>query len=225
MPSLLFNRNPLVLSGGIEQPLTQEIKSTPGLWNASLDDALRFGGDVTRSAVRAMNIRHDRRNIVVDVKVHMLMPGFMPAIPGYHTDGVPRGPELNPAGKGDPNIWAQTSRVERAPRYHLLITGTGCLTRFVTERVKLEVPKKPTPNLYKIITRQIKQLKPLTSLAPSCQVVEWDWWNLHTAVPATKHEWRYLIRVTETDHIEPQKDLREVLRTQQQVYVPAEFGW
>lgn len=61
---------------------------------------------------------------------------------------------------------------------------------------------------------------------PDGQVVEWDWWELHTAQQARAPGWRYLIRVTETDYLEPQKDLRLVLRNQQQVYLPTEkFGW
>lgn len=64
-----------------------------------------------------------------------------------------------------------------------------------------------------------------TIRAPSCQVVEFDWWDIHQGVVATKKEWRYLIRVMETDFCEPERDLRNVIRTQQQVYAPIDFGW
>jgi hypothetical protein len=53
-----FSRNPLKYAGVIEEPPVLEIKNTFGLWNASLDDAVRYGGEVTREAIRAMNIRH-----------------------------------------------------------------------------------------------------------------------------------------------------------------------
>lgn len=226
MTKVLFSRNPLVYGKSLLfTPSTLDIKSTPGLWTASVDDALRYGGDLTRAAISAINIRGDRKYVVVDVKVHMLMPGFAPAILGYHTDGVPRGPERNPASKHDPDILAQEDPTLRSPRYHLLVTGTGCLTKFVQNPIELEVPDEPDPSLYKLITQQVRRINPHTVSIPSCQVVEWDWWNIHTGVLAQKHEWRYLIRVTETDFIQPQSDLREILRTQQQVYVPAEFGW
>ncbi|MFP8823477.1 hypothetical protein, partial [Enterobacter cloacae] len=81
-----------------EKPSQDDIKNTQGLWNASFDDAFRFGGDVTRAALQAINLRGDKKHIVVDVKTHMLMPGMIPAIPGWHTDGVPRGGKsLSPA--------------------------------------------------------------------------------------------------------------------------------
>jgi hypothetical protein len=230
MKKFLFNRNPVVVGNSIDEPAVEALKNTPGLWNASLDDALKYGGEITRAAIGAMNLRFDRKHIVVDTKVHMLMPGFYPCIPGWHTDGVPRGPELNPAGKGAPNIFAQDSMA--STRYHLLVTGSGCLTKFLTSPLTLNIPDEPTTDLYKLADGQVRDMFEGRDMcgftaesAPSCTVVEFDWWTLHTGVKATKHEWRYLIRVTETDHFTPQTDLRQVIRTQQQVYVPESFGW
>jgi hypothetical protein len=65
----------------------------------------------------------------------------------------------------------------------------------------------------------------LVTTIPTCTVMEFDWWDIHTGVIATKKEWRFLIRVTESDYYEPQKDLREVIRCQSQVYSPYNFGW
>lgn len=59
----------------------------------------------------------------------------------------------------------------------------------------------------------------------SCTVIEFDWWDIHTGVIATGNEWRFLIRVCESDYYEPRKDLREVIRIQSQVYSPTNFGW
>lgn len=224
---VLFNRNPLKFGKTIEQPQQDEIKNTPQLWNASLDDALKFGGDLTKAAIGAMNLKFDRKYIIVDTKIHMLMPGFYPSIPSWHTDGVPRGKELRPDIKGVPNIYAQE---DMAPsRFHLLVTGEGCLTEFVAQPIILDCPNEPTTDLYKFMNEEIEELKGNEGLniatTPSCQAVAWDWWSIHRGVQATKHEWRYLIRVTETDHMEPQTDLRKILRTQIQVYVPESFGW
>lgn len=56
-------------------------------------------------------------------------------------------------------------------------------------------------------------------------VYEFAWWDLHRGMAASKDMWRYFIRVMETDHLAPKTDLRSVIRTQQQVYVPLEYGW
>lgn len=226
---LLFNRTPPQLGKSIEQPGDELVKNTLALWNCSVEDAVKYGGDLTRAAVGAMDIRGDRKYTVVDTKIHMLMPGFYPAIPGWHTDGVPRDAERNPAHKGDPDILAQEDLSIRPHRFHLLVTGNGCLTEFMHDPLTLDVPDRPSTALYKTVTEQVDahvKAAPLSAIpCNSCQVTTWDWWNLHRGVAATKHEWRFLIRVTETDYFAPQTDLRKIIRTQQQVYAPVEFGW
>jgi hypothetical protein len=224
-----FNRNRLRLAGQIEQPSDELVKNTLGLWNCSVEDALRYGGDLTRSAIGAMNIRNDRKYVLVDTKIHMLMKGFCPAIPGWHTDGVPRGEERNPAGKGLPNIHAQEDESIRPPRFHLLVTGEGCLTHFLAgTNIEVPVPAEPSKELYKNMSTYVNNLVKQghdVIQATSCQVTEFDWWDIHQGIVASKSEWRFLIRVCETDHIPPKSDLREIIRTQQNVYVPSEFGW
>ncbi len=237
MIKMTFNRNPIVTAGTIEQPSMDEVRNTPQLFNASLDDALKYGGDLTREAIGAMNLRLDKRHVIVDTKVHMLMPGFYPAIPGWHTDAAPRGPESNPLnsqGPNPPNLFLQEEN--SSPRFHLLVTGEGARTDFIAERdIDLLIPDEPDTSLYKRMTDYIKNCSYSFAPAeypkftyitiPTCTVWEWNWWEVHTAVPATKNEWRFLIRVTETDYSEPESNLRNIIRTQSNVYVPESFGW
>lgn len=223
----LFNRNPLVMGKTMPYPTMDDVKTTFGLWNASIEDAIKFGGDVTREAIQAMNLRHDRKNLIVDTKIHMLMPGFSPSIPGWHTDGAPRDKNKNPQGKDVPSLADQENEL-RPNRYHLLVTGSGCLTRFIAQPLELDVPDKDYSlyaNLSDKVQSLIKENKVDTLEVPTCQAIEFDWWDIHTGVLATKHEWRFLIRVCESDFYEPQKDLRKVIRVQSQVYSPANFGW
>ncbi|UNA02646.1 hypothetical protein [Enterobacter phage vB_ExiM_F5M1E] len=222
-----FNRGEVQFGNKIEKPSQDDIKNTQGLWNASFDDAFRFGGDVTRAALQAINLRGDKKHIVVDVKTHMLMSGMIPAIPGWHTDGVPRGGKSLSPASGAPHIHMQEGT--ESPRYHLLVVGGDCPTKFIASR-NINLVTENLPNLYAGISSQVCEMDNKGLLdtydAPDGQVVEWDWWELHTAQQARAPGWRYLIRVTETDYLEPQKDLRLVLRNQQQVYLPTEkFGW
>ena len=225
---MLFNRNGLIYGKAIEQPSQELVKNTLGLHNASLEDALKYGGELTRSAIGAMNLSFKKKHIIVDTKIHMLLPGMCPAIPGWHTDGVPRGLTLDPTVKQEPNIQSQEEM--NSPIFHLLVTGTSCLTQFIEQRnIDLNVPNEPDAKLYKMMSKQVNDRiakGELTSFeAPTCTPVMWDWWEIHTGVPAKHHEWRFLIRVTETDIQEPKRDLREIIRTQQQGYMPMEFGW
>ena len=110
----------------------------------------------------------------------------------------------------------------------MIVTGEGCLTEFIDKPIELDLPENPTPDLYKIMNKQVEALPNLNDLIfsiPSGQVLTWDWWHIHRAIQAKKHEWRFLIRVAETNTIEPKTNLRDCLRTQQQVYLPADFGW
>lgn len=226
--NVLFNRQPLVQAKTIAQPSALDLKSTFGLWNASLDDAIRYGGDVTRDAIQAMNLRFDRKHIVVDTKVHMLMPGWSPAILGWHTDGAPRDANKNPQGKGEPDTFAQEGD-DRFNRYHILVTGTGCLTQYLNKPLSVPIPSEPSGAVYsemsQFVQAHVKDHPEDVSTFPTCTVMEFDWWDIHTGVIATKNEWRYLIRVCETDYYEPRKDLREVIRLQSQIYSPVNFGW
>jgi hypothetical protein len=223
-----FCRNPLVFYGSMEQPEASEIKNTFGLWNASLDDAVRYGGDITRQAIKAMNLRHDRKHIIVDTKVHMLMKGMCPAIPGWHTDGCGRDNNLNPNGSGKPDTLAHEKDLH-PNRYHLLVTGAGCRTQFINKPLDIFLPSAPSYEIYTMMSNQVQDrvsyFPEIVDTIPSCQVVEFDIWSIHTGVIATKNEWRYLIRVCESDYYHPQTDLRQVIRMQSQVYAPHNFSW
>lgn len=229
LTEVLFNRNPIKYISSIVQPSQTEIKNTFGLWNASYDDAIRYGGEITRYALRNMKLHHDRKNIVIDTKVHMLMPGWSPAIPGWHADGAPRDASKNPQGKGMPDTFAQEGD-GRFNRYHIMVTGEGCLTQYINRPMYIPIPDAPSDQVYSLMSEYVQQKvldnsKLLVDTFKSCGIYEFDWWNIHTGVIATKKEWRYLIRVCESDYYEPQKDLREVIRMQSQIYSPANFGW
>lgn len=221
----------------IEQPSQELVKNTLSLWQADLDTAIKYGGDLTREAIAAMDIKGDKKYVLVDTKVHMLMPGQCPAIPGWHTDGVPRFVEsieekYSPLGTGPPNLQIQKEWEEKGdtPRFHLLVTGEGCLTQFPHEQVTLSnLPNAPTNNFYKVVTKDMRNysFRFPHKESPSCTAIEWDWWHLHSAKLATKREFRFLIRVTESNYHAPQpvNKLNDIIRTQQMVYTPMEFGW
>lgn len=88
-----FNRAAPKIGNSIPEPSQELIEASLNLRQASLEDAARYGGAITREALGAMNLRGDRKYVIVDTKIHLLMPGWVPAIPGWHTDGVPRGEE------------------------------------------------------------------------------------------------------------------------------------
>ena len=129
-----------------------------------------------------------------------------------------------PSGPDVPNLWRQESLDERRPRYHLLVSGDHCPTEFFTDRWFWHPPV--ATDLYADMTKAVNHVntKTLYHTGPS-QVLTWDWWNIHRAMTAKRPGWRFLIRVTESDWLEPQTDLRQVIRLHNPVYVPSQFGW
>src|SRR4051794_6847809 len=104
---VVFKGKPFVAGGFIDPPSQELIKNTLGLWNASPEDAVKYGGDLTRAALGAVKLHNDRKHVVVDTKIHMLMPGMIPSIPGWHTDGIPRGKSGSPQERAEPCILDQ----------------------------------------------------------------------------------------------------------------------
>jgi len=228
---MLFNRNQVRVGNSIPAPSQDAIENTFNLRQVSLEDAARYGGSITREALGAMNFRGDRKNIIVDTKVHFLLPGMCPAIPGWHNDGVPRGAELNPAGNGSPRFYAMEHGLISEPHYHLLVTGTHCPTKFLRGPIEYRGLEELGADAYAEMSRQTNKYLDgngayaATFESPDSTVLEWDWWTVHSAQVARNRGWRYLIRVTETDHIEPRTNPADFIRTQNNVYAPMEFGW
>lgn len=66
------------------------IKNEPMFFNSDASFARQQGGPITRSFFDALPSDWQDCPLVFDSRVHMLMPGWFPAIPGYHHDDVPR---------------------------------------------------------------------------------------------------------------------------------------
>lgn len=67
-----------------------QIQAEPMFFNCDCDFAYEHGGPITKSFIDALPPEY--RKGVFDSRTHMLMPGWYPAIPGYHHDDVPRPP-------------------------------------------------------------------------------------------------------------------------------------
>lgn len=232
-----WNRTPIQKGVTLTPPDEKDVKNSFGLFRASLDDALFYGNDVLRHALDGMDIKGDREYTVVDVKIHMLMPKMYPAIPGWHTDGVlrltdPEDSDTINSDFGQPCVREQESyeaQTERPNHYHILVFGRNT-TEFVTEdNVELQTPDGTNHDLYRLMTREVndkirKGHLGVTQIEPNT-VYEFDWWRMHRAPAATVREWRYLVRVTESDWYAPTTNKEDLIRKQSQVYIPLEYGW
>lgn len=226
MTGYQFQRNAVYIHDTVPSLDPALIEASPNLRRASLANAVLFGGPLVHTALEAAPLVGDRQHVIVDTKVSLLMRGWMPAIPGWHTDGVPRGHASDPAATGAPSMREQErqSAAGYSPRFHTIIVGNDCPTEFLGEPLELDLQHGEDADLYAEMTRLVESNKPPATLAPAPdRWVSWDWWNIHRATVADQRGWRILIRITESDTVPPASE--GFIRAQNQVYVPQEFGW
>ncbi len=202
-----------------------EIKNEPMFFNSSVEYAWSKGGPITKAFLKALPAVWDGG--VFDSRCHMLMPGWYPAIPGWHHDDVPR--PIIPTGQhfltaGQPDY--------DNPRYksrHImgLVNGVICPTKFVFG--KCEMQDVPSGELvyrqwHKEIESLIKDGQVLVRDCPDNHLVAFDWQAFHTGVKAISNGWRWFGRISiNTDRT---KNMTNEIRSQVQVYLefPME-GW
>ncbi|MBD9511892.1 hypothetical protein IB265_34655 [Ensifer sp. ENS10] len=208
-------------------PREDQIKNEPMLFSADPRFAYANGGFLTRTVLDKLTQRGKFApddHVVIDTRVHMLKPGWIPAIGGWHCDAVPRGadgqPELDhPAIPGI--------------RHYLCVvdSGTGSMTEFLTANIADYLPRKARPekNLWGEHSELINDWLGEdndgddTTTLQSGEIYEFSARDYHRAIPATGHGWRFFFRASvETLTKGPLNEIRQ----QVQVYLPNEdWGW
>lgn len=202
-----------------------EIKNEPMFFNSSVDFAYANGGPITRGFITALPAEF-QDVAVFDSRVHMLMPGWYPAIPGWHHDDVPRavippGQHFMTAGQPDYD----------APRYkarHImgLVNGDVCPTAFALGTCVM--PAVPDGLIYRawhpIVQALVDDGYMQQFVAPNGLLIGFDWQTFHTGQKSSKTGWRWFGRVS--INTERCKQITNEIRRQVQVYLefPME-GW
>ena len=197
----------------------QEISTEPMFYRADMNFAWKNGGIITKHFIEQMPPDWLCADVTIDSRVHMLMPGWYPCIPGMHHDDIPR-----TRSDGQPNY--------DNPEYnakHLmgLVNGDVAPTEFALGLIDLKIP--PVGQLiYREWHPQIMQAiaeGKMTSLqAESGVMYEFDNYSFHQGTAAVKTGWRWFIRVSK--NTARAQDCKNEIRKQTQVYManPME-GW
>jgi hypothetical protein len=215
------------IMGEFKSDWTQdEIKAEPMFFNCDTSFAYKHGGNIMKAFIEALPNEWEN-DTVIDSRIHMLMPGWYPAIPGWHHDDVPRpaiptGQHFITAGQPDYDN----------PRYHAehimaLINAEVCPTKFAIG--KCEMTAIPEGELiYRTWHKEVERLidagyvKKIS--APSGKLIYFDCDTFHTGDKAVAGGWRWFVRVSRnTDRV---KNITNEIRQQVQVYLefPME-GW
>ena len=203
------------------------IKNEPMFFNCSADFAWQRGGPITRSFLDALPVDWQDAKTVFDSRVHMLMPGWFPAIPGYHHDDVPRPPI--PVGQhfataGQPDY--------DAPRYrsqHILgLVNAGIApTQFAVGRCTMP-PVLGEDLIYRRWHHEVEKLIEAGGMecvfAPDRQLIAFDCDAFHQGTKAVASGWRWFGRISRAT--ERANTVTNEIRRQAQVYLefPME-GW
>lgn len=197
----------------------EEVSKEPMFYRASGAFAWEHGGPITRRFLSCLPRDWQNIPVTIDSRVHMLMPGWYPCIPGMHHDDIPR------------------TRSDKQPNYeqldysadHImgLVNGDVAPTEFAVGEIELEIP--PVGSLvYREWHPQIMQAidagKMQSVKAESYKFIQFDNFAFHQGTKAVGAGWRWFIRVSR--NTERARDFKNEIRQQVQVYMenPME-GW
>lgn len=203
----------------------EEIKHEPMFFGADFDFAYKNGGLITKCFIDALGALYSDEGWIIDSRVHMLKPGWMPCIPGWHVDDFYRPDNFG----GQSDLWSKP----RGHRIHVMaVNGIDCFTEFLAPGACFRFDKtdiEEGETVHGAGNRIINQASLFKRSVESGQMVEFDTHDWHRGVVATKDSWRHLIRASRFLEGLDRKTSRPVtneIRNQVQVYLPAyEAGW
>jgi hypothetical protein len=198
-----------IIGGGLYFP-EKIIQDEPMLFSASREFAMRNGGIITQNFVT--NYLHDHEDWIIDTRVHMLMPGWYPCIPGWHHDDVPR------PNNGQPDY----EKMEYKAIHRMCVVGNTAMPQFLN--IQSHMPKVEGDTIYKvwdeILEKRTKKEDKYT-VRPG-DVIDFTWQDFHRGMPAEKNGWRFFIRASRNT----KRPFKNKVRTQVQVYMPViNAGW
>jgi len=196
------------------------VKNEPMLFNCSAAFAYEQGGPITRKFIHMIHEAGYGDDFVLDSRVHMLMTGFYPCIPGWHHDDIPRN-----TANGQPNY--------HNPEYHSthimgLVNGDICPTQFALgdcEMPDIEEGEVYYRKWHPIVDSLCESGKLIRYDAVGNPVIAFDAHSFHQGQKAVKPGWRWFARVSY--NTERTKSITNEFRNQVQVYIPAPDyrGW
>jgi hypothetical protein len=215
-----MKKNPVFYTGP-DSDFTDKIREEPMVFSASLEFAKQEGGWLTYAVIKKLEEHFDLSpNTVIDTRVHMLKPGWLPCIGGWHLDAIPRGDD------GQPQL---DHPAVKNIRHHVLCLdmGTRSTTLFTQGSVPLDLPRRDDENIWATYSKSIQQriengwIKEVE--APNGSMVTFDAHQFHKGKVATGDGWRFFFRASENTLTNgPFNEIRRQVQT----YIPSEHaGW
>lgn len=206
----------------------EELHSEPMLFSASPAFAYTHGGPITKEVLEFFKrsvrlVVEPGLQIVIDTRTHMLMKGMLPAIPGWHCDGLVR-----PERYAQPLLESYDPRV----RHYAIFFATEprvSRTVFCKDARTLEVdPDRVWGSVDQSLQATEKWLSRDGDDAKTRffyeqtegELMSFDEQTLHRASPCEVPGWRMFFRLSVT-----RDPVRDQIRKQTQVYTTSSKGW
>lgn len=200
------------------------IKVEPMLFNCDWEHAELLGGPITLDFLS--NIPKEWKEVpcVIDTRVHMLMFGWYPCIPGWHHDDVPRTRSDNQPNYEDPH---------RAEHIMGLQNADVCPTKFAMG--KAQFPHVPIGNtVYEQWNKEVTHCVETGELGSTHildrELIHFTDRTWHKCESARGNGWRWFGRISryylEGDSVARGNTRTNEVRRQVQVYLDAvDKGW
>lgn len=200
------------------------VKNEPMLFSASPEFAIENGGPITKAFVEAFFKERPDVNpddVCIDSRVHMLMPGWFPCIPGWHHDDIPRS-RLDKQPNYDDPEWSSKHCIA-------LINGGIAPTQFaIGKAVCTDNGAVPIyAEWHKQVERMIESGELERVHAPTNQLVHFDCDTFHQGVGAVGNGWRWFGRISyDAGYVTHNRTRHNEIRRQVNVYMENPFkGW
>lgn len=210
------------LDGFNGEATEKEIASEPMLYSADTSLAEIKGGPLTKRILDPIlrqieNTRFDGHRPIIDTRVHMLMPGMYPAIPGWHCDDWGRSRDgIHEDVEEQPH-----PGVPRRALVHymgLIESSRGIApTEFLSEPVTLPMPRSRT---WEAVSKSVEALQTPRREIEAGTLYRFDCESLHRATKARRRGWRFFFRLSVRQGVP-----RNEIRRQAQVYTTDHGGW
>ncbi len=203
------------------------VKNKPMLFNCDMGHAMQLGGPITHAFLSRIPMDWHEEPLVIDTRVHMLMPGWFPCIPGWHHDDVPRTLPGNQPNYGPGQ--------DRSMHIVGLVNGDVCPTEFAVGDCEFNEPTPYGGPLYEQWHREVEERLKTGHLAKQRMLGNNVWMfddrTWHQGSRALSAGWRWFGRVSryfdkDGGCIARRNARTNEVRRQVQVYLENPFkGW
>ncbi len=193
------------------------LKHEPMFFRASWNFAYEKGNMATRHFLVSLPYELQNENTLIDSRVHMLMPGWFPCIPGYHHDDVPR-----ERADGQPEYSNPSYRTNHALA---LYNGDICPTEFAIGEQEFSNPESHEVvyrEWHKEVVNFITQKKLVVIKAPADHIIYFNDRTWHQGTKCVNRGFRLFIRASWGSNRKPTNEIR----TNANVYMETPMeGW